>query len=181
MAVNNIQPLRPYMEFVGESRQLTKEAYDFLNNMFIRVGGSLSELNAAMLQDKTWEEPGTIGSITPNTGAFTTLSATGAASIGSDLTLTNGNMVISGTGKGVQIKGGANGRIGRATLVAGTVVVANTTVTANTNIYLTCRTPGGTPGFLRVSAITNGVSFTILSSSGTDTSIVNWLLVEQIP
>jgi hypothetical protein len=41
-----------------------------------------------------------------------------------------------------------------------------------------CQTPGGTPGFLRVSARTAATSFTILSSSGTDTSVVAWLLVE---
>ncbi|MFJ8719737.1 hypothetical protein ACIRD9_42500 [Streptomyces violaceus] len=81
-------------------------------------------------------------------------------------------------GGGVAIKEGANARMGRSTLVAGTVVVANTSVTAATEVFLTCQTPGGTPGFLRVSARTAGTSFTILSSSGTDTSVVGWLLME---
>jgi hypothetical protein len=51
-------------------------------------------------------------------------------------------------------------------------------VTANSRIFLTCQTPGGTPGFLRVSARTAGTSFTILSSSGTDTSVVAWEIFE---
>lgn len=72
------------------------------------------------------------------------------------------------------------GRIlfGRSVLVGGTVVVANTSVTAVSNIYLTSQVDGGAPGFLRVSTRTAGTSFTILSSSGTDTSTVAWYMVE---
>lgn len=69
-------------------------------------------------------------------------------------------------------------RSGVATLVGGTVVVSDTATTANSRIILTCQTPGGTPGFLRVSARTAGTSFTILSSSGTDTSVVGYYIVE---
>jgi hypothetical protein len=87
--------------------------------------------------------------------------------------------LIAGTaGGGLAVAEGSNARMGRATLVGGTVVVANTSVTANTEIFLTCNTSAGTPGFLRVSARTPGTSFTILSSSGTDTSVVSYLLVE---
>lgn len=91
---------------------------------------------------------------------------------------TEGNLVADVAGKGLIVREGTNARMGRSTLVAGTVVVANTSVTANTEIFLTCQTPGGTPGFLRVSARTAATSFTILSSSGTDTSVVAWLLLE---
>ncbi len=69
-------------------------------------------------------------------------------------------------------------RSGTATLVGGTVVVSDTATTASSNIQLTCQTPGGTPGFLRVSARTAGTSFTILSSSGTDTSTVGYVVFE---
>jgi len=75
-------------------------------------------------------------------------------------------------------EGGANARMGLATLVAGTVVVNTSAVAANSRIFLTTTVPNGTVGFLRVSARVAGVSFTILSSSGTDTSQVAWLLVE---
>lgn len=79
---------------------------------------------------------------------------------------------------GVTLREAANSRMGVATLVGGTVVIANTSVTANTRIFVMCQTPGGAPGFLRVSARTPGTNFTILSSSGTDTSVVAFLLVE---
>jgi len=68
--------------------------------------------------------------------------------------------------------------VGVATLVGGTVTVANTGVTANSRFLLTGSTSGGTPGWLRVSARVNGTSFTILSSSGTDTSVVSWMRIE---
>lgn len=73
-----ISPLRPNMVFTDTKfGSLTKEAYDFLYGMFVRIGGSLDALNAATLENHTWEEPGTIGSTTPSSGAFTTVSATG--------------------------------------------------------------------------------------------------------
>jgi hypothetical protein len=64
-----------------------------------------------------------------------------------------------------------------AALVAGTLTVATTAVTASSKIFLTHATAGGTQGFLRVSAIVAGTSFTITSSSNTDTSTVNWFIV----
>jgi hypothetical protein len=73
---------------------------------------------------------------------------------------------------------GTNATMGLAVLVAGTKVVATTRVTANSRIFVTTNVPGGTPGWLQVSARTAGTSFTILSSSGTDTSSVAWLIVE---
>jgi hypothetical protein len=88
------------------------------------------------------------------------------------------SLKLGTAGGGLGIAEGSNARMGLSTLTGGTVVVANTSVTANTRIFLTCQTPGGTPGFLRVSTRTAATSFTILSSSGTDTSAVAWLLVE---
>ena len=78
-----------------------------------------------------------------------------------------------------KLRSPAAGQIhGRAVLVGGTVTVNSTSVTANTNIFVTCQVPGGTPGFLRVSARVANTSFTILSSSGADTSTVAYLLIE---
>lgn len=90
-----------------------------------------------------------------------------------------GNFIINTAGKGLQVKSGSNARIGSATLVAGTVVVSNTSVAAGTLVFLSVSTAGGTQGFLS-STKSNGVSFTITSTSNTDTSVVNWLLVESI-
>ena len=72
---------------------------------------------------------------------------------------------------------GANARMGVATLVAGTVTVANTSVTANTRVAPFRQAGGGTLGDLSATKI-NGTSFTITSSSNTDTSTVAWLLID---
>lgn len=66
---------------------------------------------------------------------------------------------------------------GQATLVAGAATVTTTEVVASDSILLTPVATGGTPGWVRVSAITAGTNFTITSSSGTDTSAVYWEIV----
>jgi hypothetical protein len=86
---------------------------------------------------------------------------------------------LGSAGGGLSVKEGANARMGTSVLVAGAVVVPNTSVAALTRIYVTSQVDGGTPGWLRVSARVVGTSFTITSSSGTDTSTVAWLLVES--
>lgn len=91
---------------------------------------------------------------------------------------TEGNLVADVAGKGLVIREGANARMGQATLTAGTVTVANTSVTANTRPFLSRMAAGGTTGQLSCT-VSAGVSFTITSSSGTDTSSVNWLLIEK--
>jgi hypothetical protein len=91
---------------------------------------------------------------------------------------TDDDFAITTAGKGLKVKEGTNARMGTATLVAGTIVVANTSVTATTRIFLTVQTAGGTQGFLRISARTAGTSFTITSTSVSETSTVAWLLVE---
>lgn len=78
--------------------------------------------------------------------------------------------------QGINIRSGSNARIGSAVLVAGTVTVANTSVNATTLIFLSRSTTGGTVGHLSYTVI-NGTSFTINSSSATDTSTINYLLI----
>lgn len=85
---------------------------------------------------------------------------------------------ISTIGKGLNVIEGTNARQGTATLVAGTVTVPCTAVTANSRIFLTAQNTGGTPGALRVSARVAGTSFTITSTSGTDTSLVAYEIFE---
>jgi hypothetical protein len=91
-----------------------------------------------------------------------------------------GHLFVNTVGKGIGIKEGSNAKMGSATLVAGTVTVNTSAVFTNSRIFLDIQTPGGTPGFLRVSARSSGTSFTILSSSGTDTSVVAWLIIEPL-
>lgn len=69
-------------------------------------------------------------------------------------------------------------RNGTVALVGGTATVSDANVTANTRILLTSQSDGGTPGWLRVSARSAGVSFTITSSSATDTSTVGYEMIE---
>lgn len=95
-----------------------------------------------------------------------------------DVTALAGNLIVDTVGKGLKVKEGTNAKMGLAVLVGGTVVVSTTAVTASSRIFLDNQVLGGTAGFLRVSARTAGTSFTILSSSGTDTSSIAWMIVE---
>lgn len=85
---------------------------------------------------------------------------------------------LNTVGKGLYIKEGTDATMGRATLIGGTIVVLTSKVTANSEIFITSNVDGGTNGFVRVSARTAGTSFTITSSSATDTSTVSWIIVE---
>lgn len=91
------------------------------------------------------------------------------------------DIVTDLVGKGFRVKEGTNGKMGVATLAAGAVTVANTSVTAASRIFVTSNTDGGTPGAVRVSVITAGVSFTITSTNGADTSTVAWLIFQPAP
>lgn len=132
------------------------------------VGGSL-----AVGDDLTVTDQLTVG-------GFTSLAS---AQTSGDFTSFGGNGITVGSaGAGLRIKeGGAGGRQGAATLVAGTVTVACTAVTANSRIQLTAQNSGAAPGALRVSARTPGASFVITSTSGTDTSLVAYQVFEPAP
>jgi hypothetical protein len=103
-----------------------------------------------------------------------------ALSLGCPL-IVAGIVRVAALGSGLEIAEGSNARMGIATLVGGAVVVSTTEVTANSRIFITSQVDGGTPGWLRISARSNGVSFTITSSSGSDTSQVAWMIVEPAP
>ena len=104
----------------------------------------------------------------------TTLARTGAGILG----VTQGSLAVSTAGSGLQIKEGTNAKMGTATLSAGSVTVSTTAVTANSRIFLTGQNSSGTAGALGVTARTAGTSFTITSTSGTDTRLVAWFIVE---
>lgn len=81
-------------------------------------------------------------------------------------------------GGGLAVKEGANATSGLATLVGGMVVVATDKVRADSRIHLTTQAPGGDVGAPYVSARVAGTSFTISSTSATDTSDVAWFIVQ---
>ncbi len=77
---------------------------------------------------------------------------------------------------------GADAIVGTATLVAGTVTVNTNKVATNSIIILTKNTTSGGIGTqltVPSASIVDGVSFTINSSSGTETSTVNWFIINQ--
>lgn len=96
---------------------------------------------------------------------------------GGSMTLTGGSLILGTAGQGIQIKSGTNARAGTATLVGGTVTVSNTSVTANTVVRYWLKTAGGTVGSYTYTT-SAGTGFTITSSSGSDTSTLDWELVE---
>lgn len=110
---------------------------------------------------------------------------TGKIGIGTEapidkLTIVGGHLRFNTIGYGIKMAEGTNARMGVATLVAGTVTVATTQVSANSRIFLTIQTPGGTPGAVYVSTRTASTSFAITSTSGADTSVVAWIIVDPI-
>ena len=116
-------------------------------------------------------------------GSITTKDGDLVATTG-NIIATAGNVVITATatvGKGkLNVPAtGANAIVGTSAALSGspgTVTVATTAVTASSKIFLTYASAGGTQGFLRISAIVAGTSFTI-SSTTADTSTVNWFIV----
>lgn len=89
-----------------------------------------------------------------------------------------GDIRFQTAGKTVWIKEGTNAKMGTSSLVAGSVVVNTTAVTASSRIFLTPQNTSGTAGAVSVSARTAGSSFTMSSTSSTDTRSIAWLIIE---
>lgn len=62
-------------------------------------------------------------------------------------------------------------------LSSGTITINTTRVTSSSVILLTHATSSGTLGILSVGTIINGTSFVINSTDSSDTSTVNWLII----
>jgi hypothetical protein len=98
----------------------------------------------------------------------------------------NANVIITGslfiTGS-VTITGsllmpsGSNTRVGSDVLTAGSVSINNTTVTADSLIFVTPTSAGTLTGTLRIAAIVPGTSFTVSSTSITDTAAFSYFIV----
>ena len=116
--------------------------------------------------------------VTNNTSRLS-ISNAGVVSIGNATSIA-GNLSLTTAGNKLQIKTGTNASIGTATLVAGTVTVNTTAVTANSAIFVTILTKGTITLPVAYDAQTRvaGTSFTITSANVTDTSIVQWWIVE---
>lgn len=97
-----------------------------------------------------------------------------------DIVVVNRDLSIAVAGRQVFVQEGVNSLSQTCTLVAGTCTISNANITANSRIQCTGQSDGGTPGFLRVSTRSNGVSYTVTSSSVADTSLVACFIVEGI-
>lgn len=118
---------------------------------------------------------GNISATAGSVSAGTTVTATLGA-----ITATNGNLVLGTAGNGINIKEGANGRMGVVTLVAGTATIATTAVTATSRIILSIQVLGTVAAAkaIAVTARNAGQDFTITSEDNTDTSDVAWIILE---
>lgn len=85
------------------------------------------------------------------------------------ISLTNAVSSVSPINKGIDTLQTAN--------QGSFAVVLNNIVTSNSLIFVNSRQDGGVPGFLRVTNINPGVSFTVTSGSSLDTSTFSWFFV----
>ena len=108
---------------------------------------------------------------TNNTNKFT---------IGSSNIISLLPLLFNNIGDGLAFAEGTNAIMGIAVLVGGTKTVSTNKVTASSRIFITNNASSGTPGFIYISARVANTSFTITSSSGTDTSSVMWLIITPI-
>jgi hypothetical protein len=122
----------------------------------------------------------TLHSNTATSAATTVTAGTGLIATTGGVTATAGNLSLNGVGSKLVIHAStpASDSVGTSVaMTAGSVTVATTAVTAASKIFVTPATPGGTQGNLSIGTVTAGVSFVINSDSGTDTSTVNYLII----
>lgn len=158
------------LRLTGSNRLSLRADTAGANALAFNVGGTAGVDNARYLGDGTQN----FGDGT--NPRDTTWGRIGAAQIGS----ADSDIVANLAGKTLKVKSGTNAKAGTATLSGGTVTVSTTAVTANSIVAVSTKTVGGTPGALFVNAITAGTSFVIKSTSGTDTSVVNWIIIDLI-
>lgn len=152
--------------------------------------GNLSMLNALKIYSNIFSKSGNtlqLGTEGANSLQFVINNAVNAQIFGS-----SGNMFIgtspSDSGDKLQVSGtslftskikfstGTNKPVGSGTLVAGTVTISNTLVTSSSIIILARTTSGGTTGTLSYTK-NAGVGFTVSSTSNTDTSTFDYLII----
>lgn len=134
-------------------------------NAIAVTGGTL----AAVIVTSSSVDSTPIGSGSPSSGTFTSLTAS------SGITCT-GDLALQTIGNKISVPVGSNATAGSAVLVGGTVTVANTAIGTNSLVFLSRSTTGGTVGHLSYTKI-DATSLTINSSSATDTSTINWWFI----
>lgn len=87
-----------------------------------------------------------------------------------------GNLSLTQAGNKIKIATGSNASVGTVTLVSGTATVNTTAIGANSLLFYDRKVAGGTTGKYSYTQV-NGTSFTITSDSNTDTSTLNWFII----
>lgn len=110
------------------------------------------------------------------------LTTTTTLTAGTGITAITGNLTLSGVTSKVNINVSAPTTASAGTtaaLTAGTIVVSTTAITANSLVFFATHTLGTVtvPQAYRVSARTPGTSFTIQSQDATDTSTVDYWII----
>lgn len=118
------------------------------------------------------------------------LSSSAPSFSGGDLTVSAGNVIISGAGKQLRVEGGAvTDFIGTATLASGEVTVANTNIAAADRIFIQRQSAGSSTALGELTyTISAGASFTITSKDLStpantvtgDVSVVSYFIVRQL-
>lgn len=145
----------------GSSAQLVVESTDELS------------LQADSIQASTLETKAKIRNIIGTTSNGWLKKFDGNDELPGAFIVSNGTDWVPGT----DLLGGGAAVFGTATLVGGTVTVNTTSALTNSVIIISRNAAAGAVGDLRLGAITNGTSFVINSASGTDTSTVNWWIL----
>jgi hypothetical protein len=122
---------------------------------------------------------------TINIGSTTTSAATliqaGTGLINHNgVTNCSGNVILAAAGNKFVVKTGANASAGTtAAMTTGAIAVATTAITASSVVLTSINTLGtvADPKATYAASINPGVSFAIISADATDTSTVNWLIL----
>ncbi len=149
---------------VSYSGQLTSTVTTGTAPMVITSTTKVANLNADLLDGGDWATPGSIGVTTPNGGAFTSLSSTGAPSFGTsslnNQTLIRGSSSGTNGGAAVLILNGGATIIGAGnkSVILGGAYDATPFIYANANIEInqSVKVPGGAVFLLTSSSLTNG-------------------------
>lgn len=166
------------VDFHNDSAAATPEAYIDASGTINSLSGGYrcSNTNSVTMIGTDADDANAIGVILNNTTALTNA----AGRLASFQNNSTEKLAVGKDGKFIFPSSGAADVQGTATLVGGTVTVNTSAVQTGDKIFTARNTTGGTAGHLNapVASIVNGTSFVINSSSGTDTSTVNWWIIK---
>jgi hypothetical protein len=146
------------------------------------VGAVVLSVPATFVAPGSIASTTTLSSGTSITAATTITAGTGITSSLGNITSSEGNLILNGINSKIDINATApsTASIGTsAAMTAGTITISTTAITAVSKVFVSANTAGGTVGVLNapIASYVIGTSFVINSSSATDTSTVNWWII----